>query len=45
MSQINNTEELSENINLSELIKPYLNRWKLFLFSVIAVIILFFFVH
>ncbi len=42
MSQINNTEELSENINLSELIKPYLNRWKLFLFSVIAVIILFF---
>ncbi|MDP2453794.1 MULTISPECIES: polysaccharide biosynthesis tyrosine autokinase [unclassified Kaistella] len=41
MSQINNTEDLSENINLSELIKPYLNRWKLFLFSVIGVLFLF----
>lgn len=42
MSQLTNADEVSENINLNEVIKPYLNRWKLFLISVIAVIILFF---
>lgn len=41
MSQLNNTEELSENINLGEIIKPYLNRWKLFLFSILTVFFLF----
>ena len=36
MSQITNSEEeYSEEINIKELIQPYLNKWKLFVLSTI----------